>query len=246
MYRNQKEFDRWGRFYFDNDSGGSGGVEQSFQKALDKRNNDGVALARELYDDNYNLRKKNRELSDEATQLRGKVPAEGAVMLSADEATAWQAYKALGTHEEVKTAIEQRTQLQGQLDALQREAALRDAAAAAGYKFSVLQDRDKVARIDGKELSYAVKEVEKDGTKSRVAFVKDGDTEKPLTEYAQEQWGEFLPSLQAQGSQQQNGTPFPSQHSGTGGNPKPPNLVAQFQQEQAEKAKAVKNPLLKN
>lgn len=234
------------RLLLEADKGGSGSgsgelpdsVVKAFEKLLERKGGDASAVAMMLFDENKHYR-------DQISELRGKVPAEGALVLTGDDVTAYQAYKALGTHEEVKQAIEQRGQLQGQLDNLARESAIRDAAAAAGYKFSVLQDRDKVARIDGKLLSYAVREVEKDGAKAKIAYVKDGDLEKPLAEYAQEQWAEFMPSL-VQGAQQVNGTPYPAQHAGTGGNQKPVDFVAAYQQEQAEKDKAVKNPLLKN
>jgi hypothetical protein len=244
MYRN------WinARLLFAPDGDGSGGsngeslpesVVKAFEKLLDRKGGDTSAVAMMLFDENKRYR-------DKINELTGKVPVEGAVVLNAADAQAWEAYKALGTHEEVKQAVEQRGQLQGQLDSLARESAIRDAAAAAGYKFTVLQDRDEVARLKGKALSYAVREIEKDGTKAKVAFVKDGDTEKPLSDYAQEHWGEFMPSLVVQGTEQQNGTPYPAQFSGTGGNQKPVDVVAAFQQEQAEKAKAAKNPLLKN
>lgn len=220
----------------DGEDGGSGDLPESvvkaFEKLLERKGGDASAVALMLYDENKRYR-------DKISELSGKVPSEGAVVLSASDAQAWQAYKALGTHEEVKQAIEQRGQLQGQLDSLSRESVLRDAAAAAGYKFSVLQDRDKVARIDGKQLSYAVREVEKDGKKAPVAFVKDGDTEKPLAEYAQEQWAEFLPSL-VQGTQQANGTPYPAQHAGTGGNA--PVTTKQVAENMLNKAYAPKKP----
>lgn len=240
MYRNWTN----ARVLLDADKGGAGSgdsgsgelpdsVVKAFEKLLERKGGDASAVAQMLFHE-------NKQYRDRISELTGKVPAEGAVVLSATDAQAWQAYKALGTHEEVKTAVEQRTQLQGQLDSLSRESAIRDAATAAGYKFSVLLDRDKVARVDGKQLGFSVREVEKDGSKTKVAFVKDGDTEKSLAEYAQEQWAEFMPSLVVQGTQQQNGTPYPAQHSGTGGNK--PTTTKEQAQATLNKAYAPRKP----
>lgn len=228
MYRNWTN----ARLLFEADKGGGSGdnkVEDSFQRALDRRNNDGVALAREMFDDNFQMRRKNKELSDKIAELSGKVPADGSLVLTGDDAAAYAAYKALGKPEEVKQGLDARVQLQGQLDSMARDSAIREAAEAAGYKFTVLQDRDKVARSDGKTLTFAVREVETDGQKSKVAYVKDGDSEKPLTDYAREQWGDFMPSLVVQGTTSAaSGTAYPAQHAGSGGN-KPASTKEQAQ-----------------
>ena len=211
----------------DGDGGGDGGnnagdVEISFQKALDKRNNDAVALARQLFDDNYSARRRNRELSDELREAKTKVPAEGSVVLSTEQAAQWAAYQALGNPEEVKNAIDEKSTLQGQLDSMARNTILRDVAEKSGFKFSVLQTADDLAKSRGKNLTYELREVEEDGAKVMRAFVKDGDTQKPLGEYAQEQWADLMPALVVQSdTQTQTGTPYPGQYAGNGGHQQP-------------------------
>jgi hypothetical protein len=117
--------------------------------------------------------------------------------------------------------VEERTKLQGQLDTLAREDVLRKAADATGFVFDVLKDADALAtKVGGKTLTYDVRETEQDGKRVRQAFVKDGDTEKPLNEFAQENWASLMPSLavkQDTGAQRQ-GTYYPPQHQGSGGN----------------------------
>lgn len=216
------------------DGGGAGGdsnsVEQSFQRALDRKSQDGVALAREMFDDNYQMRRKNKELSDELTALRGKVPAEGAVVLGADEAKDWQAYRELGAVADVKQGLEQRTQLQGQLEETARETTLRTVAEAAGYKPKVLADLDRMAKAQGKTLAFDVREQTVDGLTVRVPFVKDGDKDFALSDYAAQQWNDFLPALASQATQQQTtGTPYPRQHPGGDGKPvTTKDVAAQF------------------
>lgn len=215
----------------DGDGGGEGGDgdresgsrrEQGFQRRLEKHNNDATAFAFELWDDNHNYRRKNAEKDAKIAELEGKLPKDGQVILTAEQAQQWAAYQALGTPEVVKGAVEERGQLQGKLDSLAREKVIRDAATHAGFDFDVLSERDTYeTNIGGKKLSYEVREVESNGTKVKTAFIKDGEVEKPLTEYAQEHWAKHLPSLvvkQESGSSQSQGTFYPSQHQGSGGN----------------------------
>lgn len=220
------------------DNGITDAVTKAFEKLVARKGGDSNAVALMLFDENKRYR-------DTINDLRGKVPAEGAVVLAGADAQAYEAYKALGKPEEVKAAIEKRDQLQGQLDDVTRDATIRDAAAAAGFKFSVLSERDKVARkVDGKTLMFAVREVERDGKRSNVAFVKDGDTEKPLSEYAAEKWADYMPAL-VQGNQSSNGKQFPTQHTGTGGNQQEADVVSSFLGKREEAAKAATNPLIK-
>ena len=62
----------------------------AFQGLLAKHNNDATAVAAKLFDENFQLRTKNRELSD-------KLPKDGSTVLTADEAKAWIAKGALPT-----------------------------------------------------------------------------------------------------------------------------------------------------
>jgi hypothetical protein len=201
------------------DGGHSDRGAAAFQQALDRRNNDGVALARELFDDNYQYRHRIQRLTKDLDAAK-KVP-EGTILLSVDEAKEWAAYKALGKPDAIKTTVDEHGQYKDRLTTLQRESILRDVADKAKYKFSVLQNADLLSKAKGKDLEYIVKDVEKDGVKTPTAFVKDGDTERPLAEYAQENWADLLPSLpltqETNTNSQNKGTYYPPQHQGSGG-----------------------------
>jgi hypothetical protein len=208
-------------------SGGQQGQEQGgqgpsagFQNLLQRNQGDAMAMANRLYDENYQLRQRNRELS-------GRVPAEGTVVLSGEQATAWQAYQQLGSAQELQQRLDAAQTATAELTTLRRSAQLSEVAQIAGYKPSVL------TQLAG-DREFEIREVETDGTKVKAAYVKDGEQLRPVAEYAQAAWADFMPALQAsQGAgQQQAGTKFPAQQ---GGGQAPSgdvagDLLKQFQQ----------------
>lgn len=197
-------------------------VAKAFEKLLERKGGDASAVAMMLFNENKAYR-------DTINELRGKVPAEGAVILGGDEAKDWQEYRTLGSAADVKQGLEQRAQLQAQVEASQRESTLRTVAETAGYKPTVLMQLDQMAKAQGKALAFEVREVQQEGKTARVPFVKDGESEQSLSDYATAQWGDFLPALTANSQGQGGGSNgagtqgvrFPAQ--GTGGNNPPPN-----------------------
>lgn len=154
---------------------------------LEQYGRDALRLAEKLADvqsDNYSLREKNRALRQQVTEAAGKVPA-GSVVLSAEDAQALEAYRALGKPEDVKTKLESLTPVQQELHGLKRERAITKAAEAAGFKPAVLNT------LAG-DLDIQVKPGQ-DG-KPLAVVVKDG-AETALTDFAKAEWAEFLPAL---------------------------------------------------
>lgn len=236
------------RFDADTSQGGDTGdlpdaVVKAFEKLLERKGGDASAVAQMLFHE-------NKQYRDRISELTGKVPPEGTLVLSAEEAKDWQAYRQLGTAADVKQGLEQRTQLQTQVEEAQRNETLRTIAETAGYKPTVLAQLDRMAKAQGKALAFEVRDVQTDGKTARVPYVKDGDKEQSLSDYATANWGDFLPALQVPsqglGTQAANGTRFPAQGTGNTGAQGAADLVAKFQQEQSERDKAVKNPLLRN
>lgn len=191
----------------------AGDPAASFQRLLQKKEGDATALASQLYDENYRYRERIRELEKSA-------PAQGSVVLTAEQAAQWSTYQELGKAEDLKTVVSERDTLRTERDTLKRTQTLADVAAAAGYKPSVLE------RL-GADLTYELRDVTVDGKTVKQAFVKDGDMVKPLSEYAAAQWSDFLPALQqttqptpdgqGQGQQQPprtQGAPFIQQNAG--------------------------------
>lgn len=254
MFRNR--FDLFARFHADGSPGGDGGsggnsdAEEAFQRRLERNNQDGVALARQLWREVYDYRQELRAAKNEVATLQGKAAPEGAIILTGDDAAAWEAYTTLGAPDEVKQGLDQRAEYAQRLEGLARETLLRQVAEQAGYKPSVLAQLDRMAKAQGRELAFELREVQQDGQTVPTPFVKDGEAETPLADYAAQEWADFLPALAAGQGAPPSVTPpppgvrYPPQHPGGNNGAKPKSVAEQFEQEQAEKAKAVKNPLL--
>lgn len=167
----------------------SDAVKESLQRFLERNGGNANTALETLYTE-------NKEYRDTIRDLKSKVPTEGAVVLSADEAQQWSAYKQFGAVADVQKAIDERTQLQGQLAETQRVEMLRDIASKAGYKPDVLIDLDRIERAKGKTLIYEMRDMTVDGKAVKVPFVKDGDKELGLGDFATTNWTSFLPALQ--------------------------------------------------
>jgi hypothetical protein len=162
----------------------------------------------EVLDDNYKLREKNRTLSADLAAVKGKVPADGARVLSTDEAAQWEAYTALGAPDALKQQLATAEGAQAELTTLKRGELLRTAGEAAGYKSAVLA---KLPSLAGKDL--VVKDVEIDGKKAKQAFVVADGKEHALTAYITEHDPEFLPALTTEAAMSA-GTQFVRQSAG--------------------------------
>lgn len=217
-----------------NPAGGQGGQgdnqddRQNLQGLLQRHNNDAMAVIATLLSENHGLR-------DERRQLRGQLPAQGAMVLSGDQATQWQSYQQLGAVADLQTALKDRDSAQGELANLRRDALIRDVAEVAGYKASVL---GKLPGAD--KLAFEVRATEKDGKPVKSVVIKEGDKETPLADYAKAQWADFLPALTAGQSQQPAGTSFVQQSAGGTAAASPLDDYAKRFQEQRDKAA---NPL---
>lgn len=220
--------------------GGSGsddnsGIMDGLQRLIDKQGGDASAVAAMLFSENYQLRERNR-------QLRGQIPGSDSLILDKDQAALWQTYQTLGDPNDLRTALSERDQAQGDLAQMRSSATIREAADTAGYKPSVLAGLD---RQSGGALKFETREVDRqDGTKVKVAYVQNGDDQAvPLSDYAKSNWADFLPALQVESQEQRRGTRYPPQSSG--GKPPASDLVDTFLQEQDEANKRIKNPLLR-
>lgn len=168
----------------------------AFTRLLERNQNDGVGLARQLYQENYQYRQQLRD-------LQGQLPAAGTAVLTPEQAQAWNVYQQIGAPDAVRTALTERQQLQAEIATLRQEGVLRDIASIQGYDLDVL-------RTVGGTLTYVIKDETKDGKAVKVVYVTSEDgTEIPITQVAQQKWGKFLPALQPQATTQRSGTPLP-------------------------------------
>jgi hypothetical protein len=159
--------------------------------------------------------------------LERRIPGEGTVVLDATQATLWQRYQQIGTVE----AIEQeRTGLRTEVTDLR----VAKAASLAGLKESGIR------KLGGDILgNISIRAVDQNGTQVEQAFVKVGDEELSLADYAAKHWADFLPSLQVQ--QQQTGTQFPRQTAG--GTPAKTDVVSASLESFQKARDSQKNPL---
>lgn len=168
---------------------------QAFQSRLNKMNGDAMAFATQLFDENFRLREDKRALNEELTVLKAKVPADDHVVLTPAKAQEYEAYKAIGKPEEIQSRLDAGTTTESELAELKKKDILREVADLHGYKLSILVDRDKA--VGGLEFSFKT-----DSKGDKVAHVKDGDKDTPITEFAETNWADYLPSLKVETASQ--------------------------------------------
>lgn len=123
--------------------------------------------------------------------------------LTDEEAARWERYRALGSPDDLETALRER-------DGLTRADLIRRAAAATGYREPVL------ARLsEGLTLSV-------EDNRARIV-TEDGPV--PLREYAEREWADFLPSLKAEAESPR--TPYVRQ-GGSDAPPPPPTVALDY------------------
>lgn len=155
---------------------------QGFQNLLTRHQNDAIRLAETLYSENHASRQR-------ISELQGQLPAQGAVVLSAEDAQRWQAYTALGELATVQANITAGATAQQDLASLRRDLLLRDVSDASGF------DREALTEIGG-SWEYVIKDEQVDGKAAKVVYVKDGDKETKLADHPKVQ--KFMAVLKPQ------------------------------------------------
>lgn len=193
------------------------------------------AAALLLYQENHGYREKLRLAEQQLNELRGKLPAEGTVVLDADKAKLWEAYQGLGAPDEVK-------KVKDEYAGLKREAHFRAVAEVHGFNPVVLAGLPGAAA-----LTIEIGEETVNGKTAKVAYVVQQDGKKiALPDYAKQTWEPFLPALHAAagtGQQAQSkGTPFIRQQTGAGA--KSADKVQERLEARRKAAEQQKNPLM--
>jgi hypothetical protein len=209
-------------FYVPDTDQGSGGAavtpaepaqqpQQGYTRLLERNGNDAGAVATLLYQENYQHRQRIRD-------LEGRLPKEGAVILSGDDVARWDALRAHNPAD-VAAALAERDTLKAQVTETARKETIRKAADAAGLKASVLERLPglppvEVTEADGKAIAHVVTDAGK----------------VPLIDYVTSQFADFLPALQLT-QQQTTGAPWPRQPTGGAQRPADPvdSALATFQ-----------------
>lgn len=174
---------------------------------------------------NYGLRDKNRTLRSERDDIKGKQPADGTRVLTADESKAYDAFIALGKPaNEIKQALEASGDATAKLAKHERDAQIRDAATAHGYSPAVLGKLPSLANA-----ALLLKDETVDDKMVKRAYVTADGKETALADYIQAHDPEFLPSLTVSNAPPAppapRGTSFVQQHAG--GSDAPPANAGQ-------------------
>lgn len=214
-------------------------IAASFQRLVDRLQTPDKAawqLFRENYSQREQLRTANvaRQAAEaQVAELSKKLPTEGSVALTAEQAAIWQkAISEAGGPEKLPTILEEHKALQVRVAEQERDNVLQSVAAAANVKFEVLKDLD---RSQG-GLVYAVTPA--NGTVSAVVAVKTPTGDVDFATFAADKWQHYLPALQAPVGSNFH---FPRQSAGSS-NPGS-SVLETFIKQQQESAAAKPNPL---
>lgn len=153
------------------------------------------------------LADENRELRDDRRTLRVEVEkfkAPGTVVLSADDAKAWEAFKGLGQKpEDLKKALDEVPTLRAKVLENDRRTVADEAAPLLGYNAAALREV-----VTDKRLEITFKDALVEGKTVKVPHVKPIDDAKavpvPFAEYAKTSLSAYLPALTAKAG---TGTP---------------------------------------
>lgn len=132
------------------------------------------------------------KLTAELAEIRKQLPKAGHAVFDPDTVKSYEAYKGLGTPDEVKLAVYERDELRAWKANQEREKFVGEVSANVGYKASVLsallsRDEVELVLVDGKDRV---------GRPAKVAAIAVEGGTVPLDEYAKKHWGDFLPALQ--------------------------------------------------
>lgn len=203
MFKNGIFIPRWISLSVEPEATPAGGgtdlskVLESFNGKLAKHNNDAMQFAQQLFTENFTLREDKRKLNARVDELQGKVPADGTLVLTGDDAKAWNSIKELNlTADQIKEKLQSSSDATAELASLRRKELMREVQDVEDYKASVLSD------ILPGDLPIEFKDHEADGKKKKRAFIKikenGTDKELLLSEYIEENKADYLPALKVE------------------------------------------------
>lgn len=184
-----------------------GGVAEAAVSALLRDNRKLRDERRQLreqspYRPDENLSRENAELQAENERLSALVPANGAAVLSADDAALLGKFKALNlTPEKVAELQKEHATLTTRIAERDRGDVMTRAAESLKWKPTTLA---KVAKAEGLHVEFKDVSETKDGktTKVSVPHVRPASDEKaalePLADYAKRELGDYLPALRTE------------------------------------------------
>lgn len=211
---------------------------EGFQKLLDKHDKDAMRLASQLYDENFQLREKNRE-------LKTHLPKDGDVVIPAAEAAEFTDFKKLDKKAaDIAKELSKVSDLETQNRELSAMETLREVADIGidGSKLKLSVLKDQIARYPEAVITIKT-EKDKDGNSVRNAFIKskNDSAEVAFSQFAGEELADYLPSLKvsAEASPTQ-------QNPGNGKSPDPQGGPSSFFDRIRESAKSEAAPKVRS
>lgn len=208
------------------------------------------AVALKLLDDNEKARDGRRKFKERAEAAEAKIPKEGEVVLSKEDAASFELYKALGKPDEVKKKIEDGTTAATTLSERDRQSAIAEAATLAQIPNAKLLA--KLADPKKENFIVELRDEIREGKSVKVPFARKNEDKAafmPLMDFAKKELVDYMPALLAKGeggngaSSQPVTTPFPDQTT-TGTAPVAGEAkVKQFIEDRNKGAAARPNPL---
>lgn len=193
----------------DSDEEGSSGqrhgrdsLEQIFSSSNWRRSVENVV--HELQRKNDRLLRKNRELREQVSEFEEHQPADGAIVLSKDDAAVYEEFKKLNLKPaDITAAIAERDTLKAKDTERSDEEKYADAAEALGYENVALFTR--MLKREGLHLEFRdVREKTDDGKTvvSKIPMVRPSKDDKaalePLNDYLEREMPEIVPVLQSE------------------------------------------------
>lgn len=211
-----------------NNGGGTNEGQRNSADVLQQYGNDAVRMAdrvAQLEGENYRYREQRRELQDEIKALKGNQRPEGAVILTDADAAAYEAYKAFGKPDEVKSRLAERETLATEVATAKRDGTLRDAAQRYGYDYEAL-------RAHTGDLPLAPYEADEDGKTVTKYRIGAGNEQTDMAEWVGKQPAyvgralAVVTGATGQQGQQAGGIRYPAQ--GSGEPPKPTDAATSY------------------
>lgn len=165
---------------------------------------DANAAVAELVRENQGYRDRHRQDQEALSEVQKKLPGEGAVVLTGDDAKTWAAVSARKlTAEQLETQLKERETLSAQVAEHTANTQWAEAAQALGWKPNVVQ---RIAKSEGLHLEFreVIQPTKDDPEKTetvRRAHVRPAADEKAecmlLDKYVEQHLADFLPALKA-------------------------------------------------
>jgi len=163
-------------------------------------------LRHELTEDNVTIRAKNRELQRDLEALKKQLPPDGALILSPEDAKAFETLKALGAPDEVRQKLEQADTVAKRAADLEFSQLAGHVAELNGWNGAVFA---RLVKQDGATLTETSTQAEDGSTTKAYTLTLPGGDPIAVGEYAQTHWSDFAPALKQTQKSGGNGTAEP-------------------------------------